>query len=317
MSLPRLGAVLVLLALAACGEPRQAVRQGDDEAAERDEKRFEDAQKKDRKKDRDELKDRDDAREKNDKKDQPRNVDLGDVHAEVTALQVLHSLDLTADQLKALADLAEKTAQKAPPRKQLAATDKYRKALLDLRAALRTGDDEKIDTAMTHLDAVREKEDEPEFDEIEITDAARKHAPAVFDKLNARQVVFYLSGLGNEFPDPTEKLTAALAESRVRGGKEWRNARDDVAYQVGWLIAGLDADKEEKARAKVTALLDKAHDLTEKEFDEQKPTLEKAARDLVGKLSATDVLRHYVERVLAETLSNYRLAAAIEGRTKK
>src|SRR5262249_54637650 len=163
------------------------------------------------------------------------------VHAEVTVLQVLHALDLTAEQLKAFGDLAEKTAQKAPPRTQIKASDKYRKALLDLRAALRSADDDKIDAAIAHLDAVREKEDEPEFDEIEISDGARKHAPNLFKKLSARQLVFYLSGLGNEFPDPLEKLTSALAESRVRGGQKWRTIRDDVAYQVGWLIAGLDA----------------------------------------------------------------------------
>src|SRR5262249_44322367 len=128
---------------------------------------------------------------------------------------------------------------------------------------------------------------------------------------------FYLSGLGNEFPDPLEKLTSALAESRVRGGQKWRTIRDDVAYQVGWLIAGLDADKEEKTREKVTALLDKAHGMKDKEYDDEKARLEKAARDLVDKLTAIDVVRNYVERVLAETLSNHRLAAAVEGRKKK
>jgi hypothetical protein len=316
MSLSRLAAlpfVLVGLALS-CGEPR---RPSEVDARDRDEKKVEDALKKDKKKDRDDQKDKDDLREKNDKKKQPRNVDLGDVHAEVTVLQVFHALDLTAEQIKAFGDLAEKTAQKAPPRLEVKASDKYRKALLELRSALRSADDEKIDAAIAHLDAVREKEDEPEFDEIEISDGARKHAPEMFSKLNARQLVFYLSGLGNAFPDPLEKLIHTIAESRVRAGQKWKALRDDVAYQVSWLIAGLDAETEEKTREKVTALLDKAHGMKEKEFDDEKAKLEKSARELVGKLSATEVVRNYVERVLAETLSNHRLAAAVEGRKKK
>jgi hypothetical protein len=255
--------------------------------------------------------------EKDDKKEKEKGKfrDLGDIHAEVTVLQVLHALDLSEDQLKLVADLADKTAQKPPARKEIRASEQYRKTLIDLRAALRGGKDEKIDKAMEALDEIRGKE-EPEYEEIELTDAARKQAPVLFAKLSSRQVVFYLSGLGDAFPDPVERMLEALEQARKLDGKDWQHCRDDVAFHVGSLIGGLDATREERSREKVTALLDKAHDLTDKQFADRKEQLEKSIRELAGKLGPLDIIRHYVERVLAETLSNHRLAAAVAGRQK-
>jgi len=108
-----------------------------------------------------------------------------------------------------------------------------------------------------------------------------------------------------------------MEQSRKLRGKEWQGLRDDSAYQVGWLVAGLDADLEEKVRDKATALLNRAYRLDEKDYAKQRAELEKQARALAGKLGPTDVIRHFMERVLAETLSNHRLAAAIEARQKR
>jgi hypothetical protein len=317
MSLSRLCAlplVLLGLSLVACGESRRPVADTPEADAADQEKKDKQEKKDDRS---DKKADKDDKKDKKDRKDEPKKEDLADVHAEVTVLQVFHAFDLTAAQVKAFGELAEKTSQKTPVRKEWKVSDKYRKAMLELRSALRTGDDEKIGAATAHLDAARKDEEEPEFDEVEITKEARKRAPELFGKLNSRQVVFYLSGLGDTFPDPLEKMTEAMAQSRKLEGKEWRQLRDDVAYQAAWLITGMvDADKEEKMRDKVSDLLDKARDLNEKDYDKEKEKLEASARELVGKLSSTDIIRHYVERVLAETLSNHRLAAAVEGRQK-
>lgn len=288
MRLCGLPIVLLSLALLACGSARRAPL--DPEPAEPD-------------------KDKEAKKEEK----QEKFLDLGDIHAEVTVLQVLHAFDLTKEQLKTLAELAGKIAQKPPPRKEIRASAKYRTALIDLRAALRGSKDDEISKAMEALDEARDK-DGPAFDADELTDAARKAAPEVFAKLSSRQVVFYLSGLGDTFPDPIEQMLEGIAKARELEGKDWRKTRDDLAFQIASLLAGLDTAKEEKAREQVTALLDKVHDLTDKQYDEQKETLAKSARDLAGKLGPLDFIRHYVERDLAETLSNHRLAAAIEGR---
>ncbi len=60
--------------------------------------------------------DKEKPRNKKDKDDKDKSgfADLGDVHAEVTVLQVLHALQPTRAQLEQLAKVAEKTMQKPP-----------------------------------------------------------------------------------------------------------------------------------------------------------------------------------------------------------
>ena len=57
--------------------------------------------------------------------------------------------------------------------------------------------------------------------------------------------------------------------------------------------------------------------LKDDEFKKERPELEKTARQIVGEVGPLDVLRHAVERSLADLLSNPRLAAAIDARLKK
>jgi hypothetical protein len=251
---------------------------------------------------------------KTDKEDKEKAsfADLGDIHAEVTVLQVLHALQPTRAQLEVMAKLAPKTTNRPPARKLLKVTEKYKKALTALRDALLTGNDDKIDEATGDLDDIRETED-PEYDETEITDDARKEAPSVLRALSARQVALYIGGL-DDFPDPAEQLREAIGESRKRMGKEWTSYRDDVAYQVGWLVAGLNTSAEEKVRKSVTDLLNKAATASEKTFAEKREDLESQANEIIGKLGPTGIIRNFMERLLAETLSNHRLGKAIEAK---
>lgn len=252
------------------------------------------------------------ARADKDKKD---FAHVGDLNAEVTVLNVLHALDLTPAQAETMAKLAAKTMQAAPPRKMVKVSDAFKKTLAGLREALVKHDDEKVDELFAKFDELRQKED-PEFDEIEVTDAARAETPRVVGLLSARQVANYIASIP-DFPDPVERLTDAMEAGRKLTGKEWQGLRDDIAYQVGYLVAGLDAKADEKVRDRAAALLNKAQGLGEKAYAGQKAALEKEARELVGKVGPTDVIRHFMERVVAETLSSHRLEAALEARAKK
>jgi hypothetical protein len=69
-------------------------------------------------------------------------------------------------------------------------------------------------------------------------------------------------------------------------------------------------------RGQALALLNKAHRLTDKEHAKQQAALEKEARDLTGKVAPTEVVRHYMERSLAELLSNPQLGKAVAARRK-
>jgi hypothetical protein len=191
-------------------------------------------------------------------------------------------------------------------------SDKYRKALKALRDALVSGNEETIDEASTTLDEIRETED-PDFDDIEVTDKARDLAPGVLRIFSARQIALYVGGL-DSFPDPTEQLREALAESQKKKGKEWTGYRDDVAYQVGWLVGGLDNTKEKEARKAATDLLNKAAKMDEEVFTKNRAELEKGIRVVIAKVGPTDVIRNFMERLLAETLSNYRLITVVDAR---
>ena len=237
---------------------------------------------------------------------------LGDLHAEVAVLQAVSALQPTEAQTKALLEVAAKTMQSAPPRRKVEVSEDYLKALTALRAALISGNAEKIESAQVAFDKLGEPEDS-EPDSVEITDEARRFAPKLLKRFSARQVAFYIGGL-RDFPDPAEDTIRAMDEARKIDKKEWPALRDDVAFQVGWLIAGLDADAEEKVREKVVALLDRTARLDKAVYEKQRPTLEKEARALVGDLGPTDVVRHFMERAIAETISNHRFEAAVKMR---
>jgi hypothetical protein len=243
-------------------------------------------------------------------------TDLNDLSMEVGALQVLSQLQLTRAQLEELARRARSTAQTPEPRTEPKASAKIRQTLLDLRRALLEGDAEKIEKLNEDLDKLFEKE-QPEFeDSVEITDAARDQAPDLLRRLSARQAALFLAGYADGLPDPRERLAEAIEEVRKRPDKEWQPLRDEVADEVSWLVAGLDVDAEAVVRDRVTALLDRAHRLKDEAFKEKRAELDKEVDRIVGKLGPTDVHRHFLERTLAELLSNPRLAAAIEARLR-
>jgi hypothetical protein len=167
--------------------------------------------------------------------------EITDLHHEVAALLALYDLDVTPAQLKALEGLAKRTAERPGPRQDIEVSAKYRKALRGLRQALLDNDRDGIDELDEEVEKLREEE-APDFEGITITDEARKEAPALLKQLSARQVVRYVAGV-KDFPDPGERLLDALAESRERKGKEWRDLRDAIAEEVAGLVAGLDAER--------------------------------------------------------------------------
>jgi hypothetical protein len=243
--------------------------------------------------------------------------DLNPLHFEVEALETMYQLQLTREQIERLAQLARSTSRKRQPGRAIRVSKEFHKTLTDLHAALVADDDEKIAAESGAFDALREKES-PDFEEAEITSEARRHVPEFLRTLGPRQVAVYLSEFADEFPDPFEKLADALEEVRKAPGKEGQDLRDGVAMQVGWLVGGLDVAAEKRVREKVVALLDRAVQIKDdQQFEAQRPELERAARDLIAGVGPTDVLRHFVERSLAELLSNPRLEAAAQARLKQ
>lgn len=242
-------------------------------------------------------------------------ANIADVQADVTLLNVITALQLRRSQMQRLLDMAPNTLQEAPPRKLVKVSDEFRNTLVSLRAALLADDEDKVIKFSAEMEKLREKEN-PDIDDVEITPGARKAAPAFLHSLTARQVAGYLGTLP-EFPDPIENLVSGISQSRKLRGNDWQTLRDNIADEVGWMVAGLDTAAEERIREKAKALLNKAAAISDKDFATERPKLDKEIRALMGGLGPTEILRNYMERVVAEVMSNYRLTTILKARLER
>src|SRR5262249_25152083 len=151
-----------------------------------------------------------------------------------------------------------------PPVKKVKVSERFLKTLRGQRDALMANDEKEIEKLSGQMDELRQKE-QPEIDDVEITQTARKSAPATLRIFSARQVAGYLGSVA-EFPDPLDALQAGFQQSRKLKGADWQGFRDRMAEEVGWLVAGVDEAEEKKVVDKATALLDKAAKLSDKDF---------------------------------------------------
>ena len=242
---------------------------------------------------------------------------LDDLMREVAALQTVHYLDLTPDQLKAIRKLAGETAGKAPVRDAAKGSEEFRQALVDLRQALVEPDDlDRIDELGERVDDLRETEKIDPPPEVEYTEEARRRVPEVIRLLTPRQAATFFAANADDLQDPLQRLLEALDKVRGLAPAKWKEYREELSDTVAGLVAGLDEEKASRVKDQIIQWLIVIRSLTEDEFKSQRPELEKKARQLVGDVGPTDVLRHYLEQAVVELLSNPRLPAALDARLK-
>ncbi len=242
-------------------------------------------------------------------------TDLNELSLEVEALQLIYQFELTSRQLQALAKIAADLPPPARERKPAKANEKLRALLTDLRTALRKHDDNRIDELTGRVDDL--KDSAALDDRIEVTAEVRKRVPELLRLLTTRQVNDYLN-VYDDLPDPVASVRDALKSGlKAAQIKDWSSLRDEAAEEVGWLVAGFDTEKAKKVAEQTAALLDKAHAWKEDELKQRRAELETAVQEIMGDVDAVDVMRHVVERDLAELLANPQLAAAVEGRLKE
>jgi hypothetical protein len=258
------------------------------------------------------------AAQDKDKKDGPPKQDLNLLALDILAFQTLDNFEFTEAQLRQLAKLAKETVQKPTPRKPGKASAALRKVMVELRAALVPNDDaDKVDKLTTTYYDLRDRENPQLDDYVEITDAARGRAVEFQKKLTVTQVTAYAAVYRDTLQDPVERLLETMDKAHEARDADWKDLRDSVADEVGWLVAGLYKARAEKITAGAAALLDRARKLKEDEYKKQRPELEKAARTLVGEIPPTDILRHSMEHSLAELLSNPQLPVVLEARLNR
>jgi hypothetical protein len=239
------------------------------------------------------------------------------ISLQVSALQVLSLLKSSGEQLKALGKIAQETTPKRQPRKQTKVSERHRRILTELRDALVAGNDDRAAALSQELKDQQEKDPVELDDGIEIVGKARGRVVELLRLYNSRQVAGYLGSYGDDFPDPAERLLAGFEDAREVEGDDWEKGRKQLAETLGWLVAGCDAVAAAEVEKAAAALLDKAHDLRDEAYERQRADIEAAGRRLVGQVDSLQVIRHFMERELAELLSNPELPAILEERMKR
>jgi hypothetical protein len=233
---------------------------------------------------------------------------------EVAALTTVSELELTDAQLRAIEPICKEAAVHAPPTSAPAGSDRYRGSLRALREALVQGEEEKVAEQQQKVDSLREAEKiEPDTD-FSISDAARAKAPGVLAMLSTAQVANYISAHAEDVPGALETITDALDQCRQQNEADFAALRTEAAEQTGLLLAGLDKSAARPIEQKVTDLLDKVKKMNDAEFKSQRDALTNQAKQIATGADPIEGLRHWMEREIADLLSNPATSDAIDAR---
>ena len=244
-------------------------------------------------------------------------ADLNQASLRVSALGTLYDFDLAPEQLRSLRTAAAKTAS-TQHRTAVKANADLAKALADFQAALLTSkDDAAIAKARTHVTEVSSDVDLD--DDVMPTEAALAQAPAVRKQLKASQIAAFLASHADQVADPEEMLLAELdgiRDTRAEGGASAKtdaaNLTTDTAVSVSYLVFGTDDAKAKPLATQITAWLNAAAALDDKDFAAQRTARQDAAKKMIGDVDPMAVLSHWLDLQIAQLLSNPELPAAID-----
>jgi hypothetical protein len=248
--------------------------------------------------------------------DSATGVSTIDLELQVTALTSIDDLDLSARQMKDLRTMASDTAGTSSPVPSEGKKDpSYHDALLALRNALVSGDDDKIGEAEDKVDEVREKLDiDPNGEEIATTGAARKKADAALKMISTSQLANYISMHSDDVPDAMDTIMDAIDQCKDGSRDDFDSLRQEASQQVALLAAGPDQATSSDVAKQVSDLLEKAYKMKDpaKHHDE----LEEQAREITKSIDSFDAMRRWMLREMADMLSNPQFEKALALRTK-
>jgi hypothetical protein len=228
--------------------------------------------------------------------------DLNDASLQLRALDMMYELDLSTDQLKALAQAAGGTASKQH-RTAAKGNDKLVTTMHDFQAALLAGTDTyHIDELRTQLSDLTDDENVQLDDDIQITAEARNKAPDVMHQLTASQLAAYLASHADEVGDPVEMMMNTVEELRdqrtdaaaekdaasvetpkkaanKKEPKEANSAEDEAAIlvrltaqDVANAVVGLDEAKAKTLAVDIAKWIKTTSDMKDDDFTAQRKT---------------------------------------------
>jgi hypothetical protein len=240
---------------------------------------------------------------------------LADLSLEVEALLALHQFGFSPAQRETLRKLAPETAQKSGKRREIT-NDPLRQALLALRAELLKDvpDDDRIGELEEKVDELKAAEADLDAD-IDITDAARRHAPELLRQLTPRQLVAYLNEHAEDIPDPLERLLEAIDKAPSLNNRDWQELCEEIVDELSRVMGGVDKKRARAVGSAVEQWLTQVRLATKgKSFERLRVGFERNARQFAAQVSPTTVLHNFTEHALAELFANPRLGAALEAR---
>jgi len=239
------------------------------------------------------------------KEPKPAVADANLLSMEVKALRILRGLEATQHQLNEIVRTAKTTVGNPGNREPAKASDAYVELLGQMRHALVTNDEDKVEKLRTQFDDLEAKNPPDLDDEVEITDGAEIEAVRLLNIFSPQQIVAYALSLEDDFPDPVQLILEGLEEGRSLKKEEWETARTKIADEVGWLVYGAQGEKATKLEEQVVKYLDQKH------AEEGKAgNREAEIRKLLGSPGPVVVLKNVMEHNLAELLSNPQVVRA-------
>lgn len=229
---------------------------------------------------------------------------------QVDALSSLDDLNLTPEQLSALKDLASDTAGTLTD-SPTAITEAYKTSLKEMREALLTKDDDKIDAAEEKMGDIADKEDPDSEPDVDQSESAKSKAETLVKMLTVSQVAAFIAQNGDDVDNPSQLLLDAIHQCRGMSADDFQGMRDDTAQEIGIYAAGINPAKPPAIVGKINRLLTRVHGLSDDEYSQQQSSLEDEARKLVAGLDPINTLRHWLEDEMADVLSNPQLLEAI------
>ena len=244
-------------------------------------------------------------------------TEIPELSLQVWALRSIHEMELTPAQLKAFrAAAAPDTASRMGGAKSKV-SEKYVAALHALRDALLKGDDDdRITELRDDLETMHEDDEIDVNDDIAITANARTRTPDLLKMLAPSQVAGYIAVYQDEIPDPQVLLRVAIEEVRGAEDDDFKSTLDDTTDEVSVLLAGLDIEKAKPITEQIRAMLKHARDMNDSDFKSKRGDLEADGRKIIGDVGPVTVLQHWLERDIAELLSNPQLTSAIDAKSR-
>jgi hypothetical protein len=244
---------------------------------------------------------------------QPAPEDPRIMSLEVAALGTLRHLDLAPAQLRELLGMAKGCASALKPTARSRTTPAFVKTLTSLRTALLTEDSDRIDELKEKLESIMEDDNIQLDDRVPISAAARRQAAPFVRTLKPSQVMAKLELLDEDEIEPFEMMSWALERGKTAGAAQWKAIRDDAAVDAAWLIAGSDETKSGPVARQIAFVLDLHHQGAGGKGPKVRlPDLEKQVNQWTARLDPFDILRHAMQREIAELLSNPRLPDMVQ-----